>query len=146
MEKNTVKTYKLKINYVNSENGKQIIDSFTGEYEYGSSYDVMSPTVAGYYSAKTRVKGVMPRRSVTVTVMYTKNTYKLTVNYRHMNGAKAAKPYNGDYQYGQEYNVSSPIIEGYKPSTAVVKGTMPSRNVTVSVIYTKIKHDEIIIN
>ena len=135
----------MKINYINAETGKPLIDPFTGEYEYGSSYDVMSPTVAGYSSAKTRVKGVMPRRSVTVTVMYTKNTYKLTINYRHMNGAKTAQPYNGDYQYGQGYTVPSPIIEGYKPSMAVVKGTMPSRNTTVSVIYTTIKHDEIVI-
>ena len=51
-----------------------------------------------------------------------------------ISGKSAVFKYSG-LKYGTAYQVVSPAIAGYNPNTRVIAGTMPLRNVTMTVIY-----------
>ena len=71
-----------------------------------------------------------------VTATYTINSYYVTVYYQYEDGTTAATTYRQSYNYGAAYSVTSPVIEGYTASQAVVSGTMGTSAVTVTVTYT----------
>jgi len=71
-----------------------------------------------------------------VTAQYTINSYYVTVYYQYEDGTTAATTYRQSYNYGAAYSVTSPVIEGYTASQAVVSGTMGTSAVTVTVTYT----------
>ena len=62
-------------------------------------------------------------------------TATLTINYLYADGTQAAEAYTHEYNVGDEYSVTSPVIEGYTASQAVVSGTMGTADVEVTVIY-----------
>ena len=66
---------------------------------------------------------------------YTPQEYTLTILYQYQNGKQAAETYTEVLRAGTDYSVQSPTIAGYHTNTKIVKGTMPSRDVTVTVIY-----------
>ena len=70
-------------------------------------------------------------------------TFKLTIYYRYTNGRTAAKTFEQEFKYNEEYSVESPFIKDYNCSRTVVKGTMPAHDVEVTVYYTP-TGDEII--
>ena len=81
----------------------------------------------------------MPAEDVTVTVTYTADapeTYTLTIHYVYDNNTPAADDYTATLEEGATYSVASPAIAGYTASQAVVAGTMPAEDVTVTVTYT----------
>ena len=61
--------------------------------------------------------------------------FTLTIEYRYQNGATAAETYTDVLYAGDEYDVQSPYIPGYYTSQPRVTGTMPARDVLVTVIY-----------
>ena len=62
--------------------------------------------------------------------------YKLTIEYVYQDGTEAAETYTEEeLSAGDNYNVKSPTIPGYHPSIKIVQGTMPKRDVTITVIY-----------
>ena len=61
---------------------------------------------------------------------------KLIIKYRYADGTQAVPKYVEDIEYGRQYNIASPEIKGYVASRKTVKGTMPKRNLTVTVFYT----------
>ena len=62
--------------------------------------------------------------------------YKLTIEYVYQDGREAAETYTEEkLSAGDKYSVKSPTIPGYHPSIKIVQGTMPKRDVTVTVIY-----------
>ena len=62
--------------------------------------------------------------------------YKLTIEYVYQDGTEAAETYTEEkLSAGDKYNVTSPTIPGYHPSIKIVQGTMPKRDVTITVIY-----------
>ena len=63
--------------------------------------------------------------------------FTLTVNYVYLDGSEAAESVVEIHAAGEDYNVVSPVIEGYIASMPVVFGVMPSRDVIVTVIYVK---------
>ena len=130
-----INSYTLTINYVYA-NGGTAANTVTRTFNYGASYSIASPTLTGYTASQTTVAGTMPANNVTVTVTYTPNNYTLTINYVYAEGGNAAPTYTGTYAYGASYSVTSPVIEGYTASQAVVSGTMGASNVTVTVTYT----------
>ena len=79
----------------------------------------------------------MPANDVEVTVTYTKNSYKLKINYVYEDGSEAAESHEAELPYQSDYSVESPVIEGYTANNLVVSGTMPAGNVEVTVTYTK---------
>ena len=66
-----------------------------------------------------------------------KNDYTLTINYVYEGGGTAAPTVTQTLKFGQNYSVTSPTIAGYTANLGVVAGTMPARNVTITVIYTQ---------
>ncbi|MDO4838072.1 MAG: InlB B-repeat-containing protein, partial [Clostridia bacterium] len=72
-----------------------------------------------------------------INVYYKKNIFTLTVKYIYEDGSEAAPDHTETVTYGAAYSVTSPAIDGYVPSTAVVTGTMPAEDKTVTVTYTK---------
>lgn len=64
----------------------------------------------------------------------------LTVKYVYEDGAEAAQPHVEQLERGSNYSVTSPDIEGYKASEAVVKGII-SGDESITVTYTKLESD-----
>ena len=67
--------------------------------------------------------------------------YRLTVHYIYLDGTPAAPTYVEQLLAGSPYGVESPEIEGYTPSTYLVSGVMPSRDMEYTVIYIPIPKD-----
>lgn len=63
--------------------------------------------------------------------------YTLTINYLYSEDNPAADPVVKELSPGDEYNISSPEIEGYSPSIPIVTGIMPEEDLTIDVYYTK---------
>ncbi len=75
--------------------------------------------------------------STVVKIYYARNSYELTVNYVNAkDGTTMASSVSGDYQFEEEYKVTSPVIDGYTADKENVTGTMPSSDLTVEVKYT----------
>ena len=68
----SINSYKLTIRYVYAEGGTAA-SNYVRNYNYGASYSVVSPTIAGYTPDIAVVSGVMGASSVNVTVTYTKD-------------------------------------------------------------------------
>ncbi|MBO4471783.1 MAG: DUF11 domain-containing protein, partial [Clostridia bacterium] len=65
----------------------------------------------------------------------TEDKYTLTIEYVYQNGRTAAETYTEVLHAGDNYDVQSPYIAGYYASQQKVTGTMPARDVMVTVIY-----------
>ena len=61
--------------------------------------------------------------------------YHLTIYYVYIDGTTAAETYEAVLQEGTDYSVTSPLIENYTATIPIVSGTMPGRNVVVTVVY-----------
>ena len=61
--------------------------------------------------------------------------FKLTIKYRYSDGRQAAATVTRDVKAGEQYSVMSPAIKGYICTNPLVRGTMPTRDVTVTVFY-----------
>lgn len=113
----------------------------TGSAAYGSevsTYTDKCPT--GYVLDKTENLPLtiqVDQSKNVIHVYYKKNVFTLTVNYVYEDSSEAAPTYTKDVTYGEAYSVTSPDIDGYEPSMAVVTGTMPAENKTVTVTYIK---------
>ena len=130
----TKNSYKLKIDYV-YEDGRKAAESHEETLPYQSEYNVESPVIDGYTADKLDVSGTMPAGNVEVTVTYTKNSYKLKINYVYEDGSEAAKSHEATLPYQSDYSVTSPDITGYTADNSVVSGTMPANDVAVTVTY-----------
>ena len=124
---------KLTINYVYPD-GKVVKPTMVRTYSSGYNYNVKSPVIAGYIPDKDRVTGILTE-DTECTVTYTEIKYTLTVKYVYVNGAEAAPAKVSELAYREKYNIESPTIQGYISSRKYVSGTMPSRNVIITVYY-----------
>ena len=102
----------------------------------GTAYDVATPPMEGYTADTERVKGVLDK-DMEYDVVYTAEEYTLTILYKYQDGTEAAETYTEVLHFGDEYSVESPTINTYYPNKQKVEGTMPARDVTVTVIYVK---------
>ena len=88
----------------------------------------------GYTANIERVRGTLTA-DVEYDVVYAPVGYQLTIRYMYQNGETAAETYTAMLRYGEEYSVSSPVVPNYYTANRIVSGTMPARNVTITVIY-----------
>ncbi len=70
-----------------------------------------------------------------------KTIFHLTIYYIYEDGSTAAETYEAFLQAGTQYEVESPVIEGYETPQLVVKGKMPWRDVQFTVIYYSLKEE-----
>ena len=66
----------------------------------------------------------------------TEDRYTLIIQYQYADGTTAAATHVDYLLEGDTYAVTSPTIEGYNSSYVAVTGTMPNRDVVVTVVYT----------
>ena len=72
-----------------------------------------------------------------ISVYYVKNVFTLTIHYLYAGGGKAAEDHVESLMQGTEYSVTSHPIPGYTMDKPTVSGSMPAKDVTETVIYTK---------
>lgn len=136
---NTAREYTLTIRYwYNAVGADTAAATYTRSYRYGEAYNVASPQIGGGWTPDSnRVRGTMPAQDVEFDVVYTRDTYTLTINYVYSTGGTAAPTYRQTGMYaGDDYDVTSPRIDGYTVSRERVNGTMPARSLEFTVIYT----------
>lgn len=133
----TVCSYGLIIHYQYA-NGSKAADDHSGKVDYGSNFSVTSPDVAGYVPDTAIVTGTMDSTSgKEVYVTYNPAKLTLTIEYVDPEGNALHTKYSGEWEYLSEYSVDSPVVAGYTPDIATVKGTMDSTiGKTVKVTYT----------
>ena len=61
--------------------------------------------------------------------------HTLTIQYQYEDGSQAAEPVVKTYEAGAAYQVVSPIIGGFYTDQAIVSGTMPDKDLTITVTY-----------
>ena len=100
---------------------------------------VYPPTeVTGYTLVPGQVTSLTIGKGENVLdLYYTKNSYKLKINYVYEDGSEAAESHEATLPYQSEYNVESPVIDGYTADKLDVSGTMPANDVEETVTYTK---------
>lgn len=112
----------------------------TAQAEYGaviSTYPDKCP--ANYKLDKTEPLSLTIGVSENVIkVYYVKNVFTLTIHYRYTDGGTAAADHVASGLVpGTEYSVTSPVISGYTVNKETVSGSMPAKDVTETVTYTK---------
>ena len=126
---------RLTVNYRYDTDNVPAAESFTNVYRYGTEYAVTSPVILGYTADQERATGILTEDTV-LDVTYTINSYTLTVNSVFLNGAEAAPAYTETLAFGAEYSIVTPGIAGFYANQAVITGTMPARDVVITIIYT----------
>ena len=61
--------------------------------------------------------------------------HTLTIQYQYEDGSQAAEPVVKTYEAGAAYQVVSPVIGGFYTDQAIVSGTMPDKDLTITVTY-----------
>ena len=129
---------RLTINYwYDRVGGAVAARTFTGVYTYGHAYSVVSPRIAGYTADMATVAGNL-LEDATIDVIYTQNTYTVTVQYRYVgNDGAEAIPDNVQtgMHHGDEYRIESPDIEGWTANQLEVSGVIDDGNVVITVFY-----------
>ncbi len=100
--------------------------------------------MTGFAPNQVRVTGTLTG-DTTITVLYTRQSYNLTIRYRYIDGGEAAPTFRTKAEYNYTFARRSPTIAGYTPSDRVVSGTMPARDVEYIVYYSP-DDDRIIID
>ena len=134
---------KYTVKYVDEKGnpvGRGTMTLFNGVY--GETVIQRDPGVTGYKLADTCpaeqsiVIDLDPDNNV-ITFVYTRQSYKLTVNYVYdKDGSEAATTVEQTVPYRTPYEVVSPIIPGYTADQSVISGKrMPSRDISFTVRY-----------
>ena len=111
----------------------------TGKADFGTvinSYTDKCPQ--GYVLEKTEnLPLTIGTGENVIKVYYKKNVFTLTVKYVYAEGGTAAPDHIENVTFGEGYSVDSPAIPGYVADKSNVFGTMPEKNVTATVTYSK---------
>ena len=113
------------------------------------TYNVDSPDIPNYHADKTNVSGTITG-DVNVTITYTPNNdtngneiadeletkHKITVYYNYSRWGIASETQSWEYLSWINYSFTSPTIDYYAPSIAVVSGTWTEENQSFTVVYT----------
>ncbi|MCR5468022.1 MAG: MucBP domain-containing protein [Lachnospiraceae bacterium] len=132
------RTYGLTAKYVD-ESGNELAESVRSDCKYNKQYSTSAKEITGYTLTATPsdATGTMPASDKTVTYVYAKNKYKLTVKYQNEDGKNIKDKTEKDVYYGDEYSVEKENIAGYilteTPSNA--QGTVGLKDITVKFVY-----------
>ncbi len=73
--------------------------------------------------------------STTIQIYYLLDSHKVTIEYVTPDGVEAPATFEDSYRFGQTYNIKSPEVIGYNPSTVTVSGTMGTDDVKATITY-----------
>ena len=108
-----------------------------------AAYDTVISTYPNKCPANYRLDRAEPLRLTigvnenVIKVYYVKNVFTLTIHYRYAEDGTAAEDHVESFVQGAAYSVTSPEISGYTVDKAIVSGSMPAKDVTETVTYTK---------
>lgn len=118
-----------------------------GEVTLNCEYVVTGADAALNTQANTRIKNVATVNADPVTPTdrpdeeedevetEVEDRYTLIIQYQYADGTVAAATYVDYLIEGDTYAVTSPTIEGYNSSYVAVTGTMPNKDVVITVVY-----------
>ena len=102
----------------------------------GTNYAWSEPNVPGYrQSSQTGANNVTTVVNTWSGQQPGTDSHNLTIRYRYQDGTEAASPYRTSVAEGSRYDIASPQIDGYVPTQARVSGTMPGRELEITVVY-----------
>ena len=122
---------KLTVRYLNATDNSQMAEEVKIDtMSAGQRYAIPSPIVAGYHPDRDTVKGKMPETDHVETVLYTKDTFKVTLKAEPEEGGTVTG--EGEYEYQTEVTVTATPNEGY----AFVNWTEYADEVSTEASYT----------
>lgn len=132
--------FTVTVNYIN-DLGETVHPSVSQDFAVGDTYEFASPTVVGHTAEQSKVSGTVAAQNLSITVLYTRLQYTVTVNYEMPNGAPNLASHVETVRHGDSYSIKSPdetdnpALAAYKPNIAIVEGVVNAANVTVTVTY-----------
>ncbi len=127
-------TVNLRIRYLYDQTNTEAFPTKEFTFNLGEDYRVVSPKLEGYEPDIRTVKGLLAE-DTEITVRYKTVMYPLTVYYMFLDGRQAAATYENLMVPGEEYEIVSPEIEGYKASVLSISGTKLGWDEKHTVIY-----------
>lgn len=116
------------------EDGQEVFPDEELIYLAGDSYYVVAPQYPGYEPDVQILRGTI-EKDMTLTVTYRPKMWTMKIHYIFQDGTQAAPMYQTKLQTGEEYEVESPAIEGYKTLSLWKTGTNPGKDEQFTVIY-----------
>lgn len=109
----------------NAEDVSEIVKHAKGQYTLEKAY--VNGSAEPEYSAVVAADG-----STTIQLYYLLDEHTVTITYDTPDGVKTISE---KFRFGQTYNIKSPAIVGYNPSTVTVSGKMGTEDVTANITY-----------
>ena len=124
--------------YYNYEDGSEAAPTYREKDPvYGVTYHIDSPKIEGYKPDMEYVEYTYAGTKA-FWVTYYADGYNLIINYLDEDGNKISDSYNKILSKDSNYEIESPIIDGYIADQEVVSGTLDSDK-EINVIYTRNK-------
>ena len=124
--------YSLIINYYDEENN--LINTYNEEYKYLDEYNVITPNIQGHSADISTVEGIITD-NVVIDVHYSLNEYNLIVNYFDELGCVIHQSSFYTFKYGDNYEIVTPIIDGFYTNESRIFGYIGDKNVVVNIVY-----------
>lgn len=124
----------------------EITDPIQEEHYVGENFEIPSPEIEGYIPSVEVISGTMGEEDLEYIVRYRqdqtdepdKTTYRLVIHYLYENDSEAAPDHTEtDLTTGTNYEVKSPLIDGFTASEELVTGRITDRDVEIIVRYIK---------
>ena len=124
---------KLRVKFV--EDGQEVFPDQVITYLAGDNYYVVAPQYPGYTPDIQIVRGTIWNDMTMIVTYRPKEGWNLKIRYIFTDGRTAAPTYHVKLRTGENYDVESPEIEGWKPVRLRVTGVNPGRDEQFTVIY-----------
>lgn len=140
-EEQPTEKYKVAIHYVKTD-GSNAFPDHVSEHAPGENISVDSQPLEGYTvdPAKVVVENISADAEYTVLYTPIRVNHTVTIHYIYENGRTAHEDYTGEYAEGEEFSITSPVIDGYRRDIAVVSGKMSDHDREFTVIYSVINN------
>lgn len=109
-------------------------------YYIGDYYQITPLKITGYEADETVLSGICGGAD-RISVIYRIGTYHLTIRYLYSDGREALPSYEGDFQFGEAYSVTTPKLDGYSADHSVLEGTMAGEDTQLIVYFNEVFTD-----
>jgi hypothetical protein len=133
------RTHTLTIHYVDyDDNTVKVSDDYVATFDEGQEYNIASPSPDRFYEPAnpSRVNGTMGTEDIVETVTYKRRTCNVLIQYKFQSGGDAAPAYTATVPQGEDFDVESPVIEGYTASQPTVAVNTSQDRFSAYVMYT----------
>ena len=125
----------------NFEDGSPIGKTSSFYAYVGDFYQVTPMEINGYEPDETTLSGIC-QGADRISVIYRVGTYHLTIRYLFPDGSEAFPTYEGNFQFGQSYNIPTPSLEGFMADRTLVDGIMDGKDIQFVILFTQVYAEE----